>query len=276
MAFMSGLHAKPFAQFGHRAVEPPPGTREEWQIFTDLCLAMGKPLFGYRGVNTFVKLTRKLAKLTGRPAIAFGPRWIDRLVVATGRRVRWRDLMSHPHGLLLGEPEFGQFRAALKTPDKKVHAAPPEFLARTRELLAQPHPVAPARYPFQLANRRHRHSMNSWLNELPGLHPGGKTSEVIVNPSDAATLGILDGELVRVSSPVGEVELAAKVSDQPRVGVVIIDHGWGSRIFDPRDRKQPESYGVNRNLLVDTAEIDPLSQTAPMNSSYVRIDRVAV
>ena len=28
--------------------------------------------------------------------------------------------------------------------------------------------------------------MNSWLNELPGLHPAGKHNEVLINPVDAA------------------------------------------------------------------------------------------
>jgi formate dehydrogenase len=56
--------------------------------------------------------------------------------------------------------------------------------------------------------------------------------------------------------------------------VVIIDHGWGSRIFDPRGGSQPESYGANRNLLIDGAAIDPLSQTAALSSSYVGVERV--
>jgi formate dehydrogenase len=273
LAFLSGLQARPFAQFGRRAVTPPSGTREEWRIFVDLCLAMKKPLFGYRGVNTFVRATRTAARILRRPGLEFGPRWIDRLLVLTGRRAKWREIMSSPHGTLLGEPEFGRFRAALKTPDKKVHAAPPSFVTRTIEMLREPHPAPPAEFPLQLANRRNRHSMNSWLNELPSLHPGGRTNRVIINPLDAAAKQIGDGDVVRVLSPVAQIELAATVSDQPRPGVVIIDHGWGSRVFDPRGGREPESYGVNRNLLVDGAQIDPLSQTTPLNSSYVRVER---
>ena len=49
--------------------------------------------------------------------------------------------MEHPHGLVLGPREFGHFKDALKTQDKKVHAAPPEFLARTRELLRRRLPL---------------------------------------------------------------------------------------------------------------------------------------
>jgi formate dehydrogenase len=273
-AMTSGLHDEPYVQYGHKVVEPPPGVREEWRIFTDLAIAMNKPLFGKKGVNGFIKATRKLAKAARRPRLEFTPHWIDRALVATGRKVKWRDIMAHPHGFVFAKREFGNFKAALKTPDKKVHAAPPEFLVRTRELLASPHPEAPESYPFMMANRRHRHSMNSWLNELPALHPSGKRNEVVIHPDDAAQLGIQTGDQARVFSPVGAIELPAVVSDQPRRGVVIVDHGWGSRVFDPRGGTAPESYGVNRNLLIDGTLIDPLSQQPAMSSSYVGVERV--
>ncbi|WP_102143704.1 molybdopterin-containing oxidoreductase family protein [Mycobacterium hubeiense] len=279
LAFTSSMHDEPYVQYGAKAVDPPSGAREEWRIFVDLALAMGKPLFGARGVNGFIKATRRLARISGRPGLAFGPRWLDRLMVATsrkinGRKLKWRDVMAHPHGMVLGPREFGHFREALRTDDKMVHAAPPEFLARARELLAEPHPAAPDGYPFQLGNRRHRHSMNSWLNELPSLHPAGKHNEVLVHPEDAAALGISDGDRVKVYSTVGAIELPASISDRPRRGVVVIDHGWGSRIFDPRGGQQPESYGVNRNLLVDGGLLDPLSQTSTLSSAYVGLERV--
>jgi formate dehydrogenase len=270
-ALTSGLHDEPFAIYGPKAIEPPPGTRPEWRIFTDLALAMRKPLFGMKGVNGFIKASRTLARITRRPALEFDAQWIDRLLVATGRKVKWRDIVAHPHGFVFGKPEYGHFKAALKTDDKMVHAAPPEFLARCRELLADPHPSAPQGYPFQLANRRHRHSMNSWMNDLPGLHPSGKRNEVVIHPDDAAPLGIATGDRVKVFSPVGEIELPALISDQPRRGVVIVDHGWGSRTFDPRGGGAPESFGVNRNLLIDGSRYDPLSQSPAMSSSYVGI-----
>jgi formate dehydrogenase len=278
-AFTSSAHDQPYLHYGVRAVEPPPGTREEWRIFVDLAIAMNKPLFGAKGLNGFVKGTRTIARMTRRPSLEFGPHWLNRLMVATarkvnGRRIKWRDVLAHPHGWVLGPPEFGHFKKALRTDDKKVHAAPPEFVARARDLLAEPPPEAPAGYPFQLANRRNRHSMNSWLNELPGLHPAGKRNEVVIHPDDAAALGISEGDRVKVFSPVGAIELPAAVNDHPRRGVVVVDHGWGSRVFDPRGGAEPESYGANRNLLVDGGPVDPLSQTSALNSSYVGIEPV--
>ena len=279
LAFTSNMHDEPYLQYGTKAVEPPPGVRQEWRIFADLAIAMRRPLFGVRGLNGFIRATRAAAAVTRIPGLEFTPHWVDRLVLATGRRIggrrlRWRDVLAHPHGWVFGPREFGHFRQALRTPDKRVHVAPAEFVARARELLAEPIAGPPADFPFQLAGRRHRHSMNSWLNELPGLHPAGKGNAVVIHPDDAHGLGIADGDRVRVYSRVGEVELTATVDDQPRPGVVIIDHGWGSRIFDPRGGSAPQSYGVNRNLLVDGAAVDPLSQTPALSSSYVAVERV--
>ncbi|MGV0745551.1 molybdopterin-containing oxidoreductase family protein [Mycolicibacterium sp. XJ870] len=277
LALTSGMHDEPYVQYGAKVVEPPAAAREEWRIFTDLALAMGRPLFGAKGLNAFIRATRGAARLTGRPGLAFGPHWLDRILIATsrkinGRKLKWRDLLANPHGMVLGAREFGHFRAALRTPDKKVHVAPAEFVARAHELLGEEHPAAPPSYPFLLGNRRHRHSMNSWLNELPGLHPAGKGNAVLIHPDDAARLGIGDGDLVRVFSDTGAVELTAAISDRPRPGVVVIDHGWGSRVYDPHGG-EPQSFGVNRNLLVDRTSVDPLSQTSALSSAYVGIRR---
>jgi formate dehydrogenase len=276
LAFTSNMHDEPYVQYGAKVVEPPADAREEWQLFVDLAIAMRRPLFGVKGLNGFVKATRRVAALTRRPALAFGPHWLDHLFVRmsrkfNGHRLTWRELIAHPHGIVLGPREFGHFKAALRTDDKLVHAAPPEFIARARELLATPAPVAPEGYPFTLGNRRRRHSMNSWLNELPGLHPAGKGNEVLIHPDDAADLGVTDGDRVRVFSPAGEIELRAELSGRLRRGYLVVDHGWGSRIFDPRGGAEPQSFGVNRNLLVGD-DIDPLSQTSALSSAFVGIE----
>ncbi len=274
LALTSGLHDEPYVQYGRRAVDPPGQARPEWQFFLDLTLAMKRPFLGMKGLNGFVKATRRVAKLTRRPSLAFGPHWIDRIIVASSRGITWRAVMEHPHGWVFGRREFGYLRTALRTDDKKIHVAPAEFVARTHELLAEPHPNAPEGLPFQLANSRRRHSMNSWLNDIPGLHPSGKDNRAVINPKDAVALGITDGDRVRVFSPIGEVVLTAEVSDRPRPGVVIVDHGWGSRVFDPSGGGEPISFGVNRNLLVGGSPVDPLSQTPALSSAYVGVERV--
>lgn len=263
-------------QYGRRAVEPPPGVHLEWRFWTDLALAMGTPMFGVRGVNSVIKASRWAARVLRRPGLAFGPHWLDRLMVAAGRRVRWRDIMAHPHGLVYADKEYGRFAEHLLTEDKRVHAAPPEFVAEARRLLGTTHPEAPPGFPYQLSNKRSRHSMNSWLNELPGLHPGRRSNDLEVHPKDAAELGVVDGDRVRVWSAHGSLETTVVLSDAPRRGVILLAHGWGSRIFDPRGGDAPESHGVNRNLLVGGQDVDPLAQTPALSSTWVAVERITL
>jgi formate dehydrogenase len=275
MPLVSQLQDQPFAQYGRQAVDPPPGVREEWRFFADLAAALQVPLFGYKGVNGFIKATRKMAAWTKRPGLAFHPEWIDALLVTTGRKLKFKDLKAAQHGILFGKKEFGHLKEALKTPDRKIHFGSPELLAEARRQLAAPPPAAPAEYPLVLSNRRHHDSMNSWLNDLPGLHKHRRSSVAEIHPDDAAALGVASGDVVRISSPTGSLDVDALVTDATRPGVIVISHGWGSRVFDPRGGAEPLVYGVNRNSLVGT-DIDPLSQTSPLNSTWVRVEPLTV
>ena len=66
------------------------------------------------------------------------------------------------------------------------------------------------------------------------------------------------------------------MTDATRPGVVVISHGWGSRVFDPRGGAEPVVFGVNRNALVGGTDIDPLSQVSPLNSTWVRVEPLTV
>jgi formate dehydrogenase len=154
------------------------------------------------------------------------------------------------------------------------HAAPSEFVRECRRLLGSPQPQAPDGYPYQLSNQRSRHSMNSWLNELPSLHKKDRGNDLEVHPKDAAQIGVVDGDRVRVSSRVGSLETAVRISDAPRLGVLVMKHGWGSRIFDPKNGGAAESYGTNRNLLVAEDDLDPFSQNPALSSTFVAVERI--
>lgn len=131
--------------------------------------------------------------------------------------------------------------------------------------------TTPVGYPFHLNNRRRNFGMNSWLNDLPSLADRHPANRVEVHPDDASRLGIHGGDLVEVSSPVGRIELAALVTDAVRRGSVCVDHGFGSRVFDPAGGDPPAGVGANRNLLIDNQAVDPLSGTAAFNDRFVAV-----
>ena len=143
-----------------------------------------------------------------------------------------------------------------------------------RRLLAAPPPQGNADYPFLLFSRRHRESMNSWMNDNTQLFRHQRGNQAEMHVEDLRMLKLEDGDRVRVVSAVGAIETTVTASAGGRRGIVTIPHGWGSRVFDTRAPGQARSWGVNRNLLVDNQRIDPLSQTPLLNMAQVRIEPV--
>ncbi len=149
-AFTCSMHDEPYVQYGRKAVEPPPGAREEWR---DLRRPRARDAQAALRLSRGQRLHQGHATC-GSPTQPAGARVhaaLDRPAAAcaevNGRKVKWRDIMAHPHGLVFGRREFGHFKKALRTEDKMIHAAPPEFLARTRELLAAPARRSACRLP---------------------------------------------------------------------------------------------------------------------------------
>ncbi|WP_328354891.1 molybdopterin-dependent oxidoreductase [Mycobacterium sp. NBC_00419] len=254
--FASMTTEVPFVQFTPRAVDPPEAVLPETEFFHRLGAQMGLP--GY---------------LTGEP---FSLMDASRAAFERAGHASWQELLDHPHGMVVGEREYGNARAMLRTPDHRINLAPARFI---EELLRQLHTepsAAPDGLTLQLGNRRRLSSMNSFLNELPGPRKIVESNRAELHRDDADRLGIADGDRVRVRSAAGAIELTAAVTDAPRPGVVIVEHGWGSRVFDPNGTAEPDVVGVNRNLLTAADEEDPLSLMSAFNETWVTVEPLDV
>jgi anaerobic selenocysteine-containing dehydrogenase len=86
--------------------------------------------------------------------------------------------------------------------------------------------VSNVEYPFRLATSPARTFLNSTFNETPGslLREGRPT--VLVHPVDLDSLGISDGDKVRIGSRRGEVVLHAKSHDGQLRGTLIAEGIW--------------------------------------------------
>lgn len=84
-----------------------------------------------------------------------------------------------------------------------------------------------------------------------------------INPKDAEKLIINDGDILRVSTPRGEVEMRARVSDVVGEGVIRIAWGWGE-----------ESDQWNLNALTDDFERDPITCTPSGRSFYCKVEKL--
>ncbi len=270
LAFGS-LMDKPYAQYARRCLEPKAGVREEWRFYADLALAMKRPLFGFRGVNSVVRASRRLAKIPGLAALEFGPAWFEWLMVAAERRIKLKDIKRAPHGYLYDDKRYGDLAKSLRTASKAVECAPPALMEECRRLLASRPAGVSEDFPFTLINRRHRESLNSWMNENAGLFQHYRGNQAEMHPEDMLELGLQEGDRVRINSDTGAIELTVTASAGGRTGLITIPHGWGSRIFDANRPGEFESWGENRNRLVNDQDIDPLSQTPLLNLTRVNV-----
>lgn len=270
LTILGSLNEKPYAQLMQAAVPLRGDVRHEWEFFRDLAVEMGIPFMGIKGLNPVIKASKWVAKVTGNPHLAFNPRWVWALLVKTASKLKWKDLNEKPSGYFYGslEKTYGHFRAALQTPDKKIHAAPEIFVAVLKNRLAEPLPQPATAYPFQLVNQRHVSMMNSWLVET--VKRNDVRGDVIeINPADAQARNIVDEQEVVVSSKTGSLKAKARLTTEVPPGIVSMDHGWGSRTFDPVSGDAPEVQGVNRNQLIAANVLDELTGIPNLNGTYV-------
>ncbi|MDB5724167.1 MAG: molybdopterin oxidoreductase [Novosphingobium sp.] len=116
--------------------------------------------------------------------------------------------------------------------------APAKLIASWLEVRKQDEAALGQPRPLCFISRRQRRKLNASLSFL------GSPADILLNPSDAAANGILDGDKVRVSTTRGEIFLTANVSTTMRPGVASIPHGHEI---------------ANVNLLTSVDEVDKLT-----------------
>ena len=80
-----------------------------------------------------------------------------------------------------------------------------------------------AELPFKLATSPARQFLNSTFNETPGSMKREIAPSLMIHPEDAASLSLAEGEMAEVSNARGAVEIAVKLFDGVRRGVVIAE-----------------------------------------------------
>jgi molybdopterin-containing oxidoreductase family iron-sulfur binding subunit len=90
-----------------------------------------------------------------------------------------------------------------------------------------------------------------------------------ISPPDARELGIADGDLLRVESPTGSVEVHAVIDPAVRPGVVAMPIGLGHTDYG----RYAQGRGANAMALVGATQVEGTSASA-WASTRVRITRI--
>ena len=129
----------------------------------------------------------------------------------------------------------------------------------------------PTKFPFRLISRRLKHVLNSLGREIPSLARVGTTNAAYMNPLDMRDLSLSDGELVRITSPSGEVVGVAEGSDTIKRGVISMSHSWGGSITDEDVRLH--GTPTNRLCTVDSGR-DPINGMAIQSAIPIAVTKV--
>jgi anaerobic selenocysteine-containing dehydrogenase len=128
-------------------------------------------------------------------------------------------------------------------------------------------------------NREGRSANCTWYQEFKAVDPGDQRWDDVVkiNPVDARRLGIAEGDRVRVSSPVGEVEVKAHLWEGVRPGTVTKCYGQGHYAYGrvaAKDFAARTPRGGNNNDIMP-AEYERLSGSSARHG-YTRVRVVKV
>ena len=260
------LAVRDTAKYSAPVFEKPAEARHEWQIMNSIASRLN------RGVPA--KL-RGLALALGGPslmldyALRTGP--YGKGFSPLGRGLSLRALKQQPHGVDLGALKPA-LPGKLRTPDRRIHAAPPLFVADVarleRRLIGH---SAPSGDSLALIGRRATRSSNSWMHNIERLVRGKNRCTLLMHPADAAARNLAHGSVVRISARVGAVDAELSVSDEMMPGVVSLPHGWGHGRAGTQLRIAAEHPGVSINDLTDDQAIDALTGNAAFSGVMVTV-----
>ncbi|MEZ9016979.1 formate dehydrogenase subunit alpha [Vibrio lentus] len=214
------------------AVNPPGEAKEDWVIIQMLANAMG----GSWGYNTVADITNEIARVTPQYG---GLRWEN----ITVNGVQWPSNKNNPDGTRImhqtqftrgrGQMEAIPFRYAAELPDSEY-----PLVLTTGRVLEQFHTGTMTR-------------KTKGLDNLAG-------PRAMISVYDAEALGISNGQMLKVSTRRGEIEIAAFVTKRMQKGVVFIPFHF---VESP----------VNR---LTTTATDPHAKIPEFKVAAVRIDPI--
>lgn len=263
------------AKFSPALFSQPADTKTDWQIYLGLAERIDK-LNG--------KATEHYAKLWEKEPTGVVDDMLKSGRYANGEHnINIQTLRDEPHGIDLG-PLQPELPGAIYHADKKISMAFDYFMADLprveQHFFSDSSPLnARTADTLDLIGRRHLKSNNSWLHNSPRMMKGVKSNQkgqnprcsAQIHPDDAARFNIQDGQFITVTSRVGQVEIAAELTEKIMPGVISIPHGWGHNKAGSSWSLAEQHSGVSVNDLTDEMCLDELSGNAVLNGVPVTI-----
>jgi anaerobic selenocysteine-containing dehydrogenase len=105
---------------------------------------------------------------------------------------------------------------------------------------------------------------------------GERTQNARMHVDDAAAANIVDGDIVRIASEHGEIEVPVIVTKDIVAGVVAVPHGWGHKgTAGWRLANRAGGANVNQLMSSNPEDIERLAGMARLTGVPIRVQRAA-
>jgi anaerobic selenocysteine-containing dehydrogenase len=185
-------------------------------------------------------------------------------------------LKANPHGIDLGALQPCLIER-LQTDDGRIQLAPTIFvedIKRLNNTFFNEKNVDNQGFVFEMIGRRVLRTHNTWTHNSHRLVKGRNECTLLLHPKDAENIGLKSGEMAKVTSSTGQIEIEVEVSDEIMQGVVSMPQGWGKRDKTSM-RTAANRGGVSINDLTDSSRVDVLTGNAAFNGVRVKIECIS-
>ncbi|HMJ14465.1 MAG TPA: molybdopterin-dependent oxidoreductase [Polyangiaceae bacterium] len=271
--FFANVAARNVIRWTKPAIARGADERTDWEILLDLSYRLGGGPAGMAPVDWVARQARKMGFQFTPASIAdlairmgpYGDRFLPGHKGLNGAKVR-----ASEHGVDLGPLEPGiEHRIFHK--HGRIELSPPALLAAITELSSTSERARTDE--LLLIGRRDIRSNNSWMHNVTKLVAGRDRCVLLVHPSDAARIGIADGESATLQSRVHRGEVRVQITDEMRPGVVSLPHGWGHAEIAAWQRVAGAHPGVSANDWTDDQHVESVVGQSILNGVPVTLSR---
>jgi anaerobic selenocysteine-containing dehydrogenase len=198
-----------------------------------------------------------------------GPEWAEKSPFEIGTELL-RRILAHPEGVEIARQRTEtNLEDHIGFADGKIRLAPAPMMSEISRALAAV-PTADAEFPLVMAaGLRTRWTANT-IQRDPAWRKGrGPHCTLNLSRADATTLGVRDGDAVRVSTRRGTLTMPAQIDTKLVAGHVWMPNGFGMISADGGVQ------GANQNELTDVADRDPFTGIPHHRYVRCRVERVA-
>ena len=196
------------------------------------------------------------ARFTGKPGEA-GDALFDAILAAKS-------------GVVFAIDNWDECFERLRTPNHKVQLAIPELFAELDALATATPSLATTEFPFMLSAGERRSFTANTIIRNPDWRRKDAGGALSINPQDARSIGVADGNRARLTTRRGSVEVLVNVSDRMQRGHLSLPNGLG--LDFPGTDGRRVSAGVGPNELTRSEDRDWVAGTPWHKSTPARVE----